>query len=222
MLKEKIILKIDRLIVQAENIGLEFPNSNDYETANHANYIEFKAFKASCLNSLQKILSHDNAYYEGIASLLKSYLMEDVVTIISILNNLKDDVNDEWIGNFKGIISAEIFSDYLDMSGYLLEEGYKDAAAVMIGSTLEEHLRQLAIKQGEIILITSKGKPVKADTINGELKKHGVYNLLNQKDVTAWLDLRNNAAHGKYDQYTIEQVKNMLVSVRDFIKRNAI
>jgi len=53
--------------------------------------------------------------------------------------------------------------------------------------------------------------------MNVDLCRNGVYNTLVQKSVTAWLDLRNNAAHGKYGEYDLSQVKNLLQSVRDFI-----
>jgi hypothetical protein len=49
-----------------------------------------------------------------------------------------------------------------------------------------------------------------------------VYNKLDHKNVIAWLDLRNNAAHGKYNEYTQEQVELMLSSVSDFISRNQV
>jgi len=38
--------------------------------------------------------------------------------------------------------------------------------------------------------------------------------------ITGWLDLRNQAAHGKYSEYTKEQVQTMLQSTRDFMARN--
>lgn len=37
------------------------------------------------------------------------------------------------------------------------------------------------------------------------------------KQITAWLDLRNNAAHGKYDKYSIEEVKLMIAGIRNFL-----
>jgi hypothetical protein len=46
-----------------------------------------------------------------------------------------------------------------------------------------------------------------------------VYNLLDQKQVTAWLDFRNKAAHGEYKAYTAEQVKLMNQGVVNFITR---
>ena len=98
------------------------------------------------------------------------------------------------------------------MAEYLSEEGYKDPAAVMVGSVLEEHLRQLCQKHGIATTTTKQGSPLsrKADALNADLGNNSVYNKLDQKNVTAWLDLRNKAAHGKYQEYTREQVSLML------------
>ena len=63
--------------------------------------------------------------------------------------------------------------------------------------------------------------PKKADALNSELARVGVYNTLDQKNVTANLDLRNKAAHGHYNDYSQEQVVIMLQSVRDFVARHS-
>jgi glutaredoxin len=34
-----------------------------------------------------------------------------------------------------------------------------------------------------------------------------VYSLLDQKNITAWLELRNKAAHGEYEKYVAQQVE---------------
>lgn len=57
------------------------------------------------------------------------------------------------------IIAAEIFSDFLEMAEHLLEQGYKDPAAVMIGSVVEENLRKFCV----------------ANKIDTELEKYGVF-----------------------------------------------
>ena len=122
----------------------------------------------------------------------------------------------------KKLVSAEIFSDFLEMATHLLEQDYKDPAAVMIGSVLEENLRQLChsigieteIEKEEGIFITKS-----ADRINSDLAKAGIYTKLDQKSVTAWLDLRNKAAHGKYREYEKEQVILMMQGVTDFLAR---
>ena len=111
------------------------------------------------------------------------------------------------------------------MAQHLLDENYKDPAAVVIGSVLEEHLRNLCVKNKvDITFIDGKGKTVnkKASTLNDDLVKAGIYNILEQKSITAWLDLRNKAAHGKYAEYDITQVKGMHQNVNDFIVRNPL
>lgn len=64
--------------------------------------------------------------------------------------------------------------------------------------------------------------PKKADTLNADLVKAGAYNILDQKSVTSWLDLRNKAAHGNYSDHTQEQVNLMLQGTLEFIGRNTI
>jgi len=110
------------------------------------------------------------------------------------------------------------------MAEHLLSNGYKDPAAVMVGSVLEEHLRQLCLKNDLDVEteVDGKLKPKKVDRLNSELAKNEVYGKLDQKSVTAWLDLRNKAAHGKYDEYTAEQVKNMVLGVTEFLARVSI
>jgi hypothetical protein len=108
------------------------------------------------------------------------------------------------------------------MAEHLLDEKYKDAAAVVAGSVLEEHLRQLCLSASVPVEDSPRGKvvPRKADTLNTDPARVGKYSKLDQKAVTAWLDLRNKAAHGKYSEYSHDQVALMLGGVRDFILRN--
>ena len=63
------------------------------------------------------------------------------------------------------------------------------------------------------------GKPKKADSMNNDLASAGVYSKLDQKNVTAWLDLRNKAAHAQYGEYNADQVQNLLIGVREFAAR---
>jgi len=101
------------------------------------------------------------------------------------------------------------------MGEHLLKEGYKDAAAVIVGSVLEDTLRKLCDSNG-ITTTNSKGNPLTIDPLNSELAKAVVYNKLVQKQITSWADLRNNAAHGHFDKYDDKQVKMMLLFVQSF------
>ena len=173
-----------------------------------------------------RITGNDSEYYKRIEEIFVKFAHLNDYTKLKplkgVLDGLYQDLKAGYLKSFSELIHADIFSDYIEMAEYLLEEGYKDPAAVITGSTLEEHLRKLCIKNGIDIEIMSSGKlrSKKADGMNSDLAKQGVYSKLEQKSVTAWLDLRNKAAHGNYSEYNDNQVKQMIMGVRDFIVRN--
>ena len=138
--------------------------------------------------------------------------------IRGMLEALRSDYESGYQQSVVELIHADIFDDFLAMSDHLLQQGYKDAAAVVIGSVLEAHLRKLCDKH-LIPVLKPDGTHKKAEGLNTELSAAGVYNMLDQKSVTAWLDLRNKAAHGKYTEYTKDQVVLMLENVRNFVSR---
>jgi len=50
--------------------------------------------------------------------------------------------------NVRGLLQAEVFADFLEMSEHLLAEGYKDPAAVVVGAVVEDALRKRAEREG--------------------------------------------------------------------------
>ena len=142
--------------------------------------------------------------------------------LAGILQSLRADVAAGYLKSQRELLHAEVFADFLEMAQHLANEGYKDAAAVIAGSSLEAHLRQLCTKGGIAPETTSGSStvPKKADRLNSELAAAGAYSKLDQKNVTAWLDIRNKAAHGKYTEYQLQQVNLQIAGIRDFIGRN--
>jgi hypothetical protein len=132
-----------------------------------------------------------------------------------ILKALRADYEADRLQSFQELIHAEMFSNFLEMAEYFLEEGYKDPAAVMAGGVLEEHLRKLSGKHN----VPLPQNP-KLDRMNSDLAKVPAYDKDDQKQVTAWAGIRNEAAHGNYSSYSIEQVSLMVAGIRDFISRN--
>ncbi len=139
--------------------------------------------------------------------------------LAGILRALRADVQAGYMHSVEELVHADIFADFIEMADELVGKNYKDAAAVIVGSVLEEHLRKLSDRHD--ISTEQKGRPIKADTLNAALAKAGAYNKLSQKQVTAWLDLRNKAAHGQYEEYDGAQVEAMIRDVRSFMERHA-
>jgi hypothetical protein len=140
-------------------------------------------------------------------------------SLAGILNALRADYEEGYMTTIEELIHADVFADFLGMAAELIDKGYKDPAAVLTGSVLEEHVRKLCDRH-DVPIAAPDGSPRKADTLNAELVKAGAYGKLDQKSVTAWLGLRNDAAHGHYDRYEREQVALMLESVRNFLSRH--
>jgi len=219
-MKKNIGARIDQLINMADITlttevrpsGLGLPSvSNEH----------FYEFKSASLSFIKNLFGTEHPYYSEFDTLAHDSTPYCTKQCRGLLRAIKTEIDDGWIFTVKGLISAEIFSDFLEMAEYLLEEKYKDAAAVMIGSVLEESLRQISLKNSISVETVKDGKarPKKADTLNSDLASASIYNKLDQKSITSWLDLRNKAAHGKYDEYTIEQVNVMYQGVTNFISR---
>jgi hypothetical protein len=138
---------------------------------------------------------------------------------VGVLEALHSDFVDGYLVTLPALIHGQVFSDFLEMASHLLESHYKDAAAVIAGSTLESHLRELA-KQAGVKTEDENGRLVKADGLNGSLTKEGAYDKTEQKQVTAWLGIRNDAAHGNYAAYDQPRVALMIDGIREFMRRN--
>ncbi len=102
-----------------------------------------------------------------------------------------------------------------------MNKGYKDAAAVIAGSTLESHLRKLCLRNSLDLFIQKKGKniPKKTNLLKDELFSSGVISKTNNKQLTVWLDIRNNSAHGHYDEYSSQEVDYLIQGIRNFIEK---
>ena len=220
---EDLIQRIDQLIRNADEV-IQTEKKLERVVGTFVDEELFHAFRAASLSFLAMTFGRDHTLYDEFNSQTKRSGFRSSHSARvgrGILSAAREELAGGWLTTTKGLVSAEIFSDFLEMAQHLLDEGYKDPAAVMAGSVLEEHLRQLCQKHGIPTEATKQGRPQpkKADALNADLAKKEVYNRLDQKNVTAWLDLRNKAAHGKYQEYTEEQVALMLQSLSDFMVR---
>ncbi|MCX9014955.1 MAG: hypothetical protein OIN89_09220 [Candidatus Methanoperedens sp.] len=182
--------------------------------------------KAEILAKMSSTISHlspDKSVYRSQTSdfirIFHSNYSYALNGLMGILLALRHDFQAGHLKTFHEMVQADVFSNFLDMADYLLEEGYKDAAAVIIGGILEQHLRNLSLKNN-MPTVNDNNKTLKTSTMNDALAGKLVYSKTDQKIILAWLGIRNDAAHGNYGNYEKKQVSLMLQGVRDFISRN--
>jgi hypothetical protein len=75
------------------------------------------------------------------SNMLTNVAGEDIFA--GMLQALRTDYAKNYLRSVQDIIHGDTFVGFLDQAGYLLEAKYKDAAAVITGSVLEQHLREL-------------------------------------------------------------------------------
>jgi HEPN domain len=170
----------------------------------------------SCLSILERTFGDESNYYKnfnGLYSRFNDYT--PVKNALGILRAAKDDYENGYLFEVRVLIEAEVFDDFLEQAKYLFDSGYHAPAAIIAGSVLEDGLRKLCIREG----ITLSSKP-KLDAMNADLAKSGVYNVLIQKKITALADIRNKAAHGKWNEFAESDVEQMIVQVRSFMEDN--
>jgi len=129
-----------------------------------------------------------------------------------VMRAAEDDLSAGALFQVRALIEAEVFDDFLEQAEALHKAGYYQPAAVVAGAVLEDGLRSLCTTNS----ITIPSRP-KLDTMNSDLAKAGVYSKLVQKKITTLADLRNKAAHGQWDEFDAEDVKEMLAQVRRFM-----
>ncbi len=158
-----------------------------------------------------------SAYISILRSQYGNYY-DEMLDLAGVVQALRADYRADCLQSFRELLNAQLCSDFLGMAEYILQdENLKQPAAVLAGGVLEEHLRKLCNKFG--IATTANGKPKKADTMNSDLRTAGCYGLNEQKQIVAWLGIRNSAAHAKYDEFDEDQVRNMISGLRDFTSK---
>ncbi|MGP8176270.1 MAG: hypothetical protein ACLP7O_17230 [Terracidiphilus sp.] len=121
----------------------------------------------------------------------------------------QEDFEGGYLTSLRELVQAEVFDSELEQASELLRAGYKTAGAVIAGVVLETTLRDLCIK--------NKIPSGKLDKMNADLAKTGEYNLLVQKQISAWAQVRNDAAHGNNDKFDDKDVSSMIEDVRRFV-----
>jgi hypothetical protein len=221
---EQFIQRADMLIAQAEEVQKTRSHFDDdsYFQQYHVDSAAQEALRAAALSFSSQVFGPDHTYTRELDRVSKETQRQSMREVQAILEAARAELAGGWFTQMRHLVSAEIFTDFLEMAEYLIDGDYIHPAAVVIGSVLEEHLRQLSRSNSipiEQPAPSGEMRPKKADTLNADLAKAGVYSKLDQKNVTAWLHLRNKAAHGEYGDYSADQVKNMHSGVSEFMAR---
>ena len=173
----------------------------------------FAEWRSQALVCLGQVFGASHTYTEGFRSETESDgHTRSARTGLGILQAALKDVEQGHLTSLQDMATAEVFSDFLDQADHLLEHGYAAAAASLAGAVLENGLRSLAERNG--IAVKARDD---LSALNSKLAAKSVYNRLRQKQLAVWIDVRNAADHGRFDEFTEGDVADVVKRIRNFL-----
>jgi len=218
--KVKAISALDSIIEDFDQNQAILENRDDYYEQVRLYYrISNRAHKI-----VENISGKNSIYYQHLPNGLydQTNIHEDLSGIIGIIESLRLDIEFGVFENYSRLIHRKVFNSYLDMAKHFLSEGYKDPAAMIAGCALEMHLRELCTVAEIEIKRKDKDEFQKAENLNTELYKKQIITGYQFKQITAFLDIRNKAAHGLFDQYIENDVELLISWFEEFLKTGII
>ncbi|MGB5932758.1 MAG: DUF4145 domain-containing protein [Anaerolineae bacterium] len=223
--EERILERLDELIDLGNQVLETRKYLQQWRKFKIGDHQLLSQWLTSSLNFVSRVIGSNSDYYLKFrwqAELTEDWRQSYDATnrCQGILLAAREDIISGFLFDRELLISADVFDDFLEQAEHLLENKYKDAAAVLIESVLESSLRKMCKKHG-VDVADGTGTMI-TDTatiapLNDALYKGKVYPKLVHKKIIVWADVRNNAAHGHYDQYTQSDVEDMDKWVRSFV-----
>jgi len=149
--------------------------------------------------------------------------VSSIKTLIGYIDGLKSDYESGMLQDLTKMVEANIASDYMGQAEQLLGEGIPGQydhvpAAVLAGAVLEDALRRLCARRPQPISVNRPGgQPKTMGTLIDELKNASAFHELKAKQLRAWADIRNAAAHGRFDDFTRQDVERMIAGIQNFL-----
>jgi hypothetical protein len=232
-MREETLARLDALIAEGEALplaGASRVTGGNYltgETHHHQYTVvkdsSFTQWRTSCTAVLDRIVSRDSILRESVERFPKlgnSTTNRDYA--VAFLRAVRTEVDLGSLTDLAVRVEAEIQADFLDQAQRdLVGNAAKPeavSAAVIAGASLERCLRRLATElTPPEPIVSAKGEQLMMMALIDSLKRRLAFNELMAKELRAWAALRNHAAHGQYDQFSVDQVKDMVRGVQRFL-----
>lgn len=172
----------------------------------------FYQWRVGALSFLEAVFGGNSIHFQEFQQRCRGTKYDDALQGQSILKAAKEDIESGYLKKLEDLVAADIFTDFLEMAEYLLEQGYKDPAASLIGAVLEDGLRKIA-KKNDITLKSREN----ISSLNHKIANARIYSRLVQKQVEVWNEIRDNADHAEFSEYNADSVQKMCSGVRSFL-----
>ncbi len=198
--KEEIVQKFAALRKKADEL------TQNFDRGQRGAPVDYFEVRASALNLLARTAGETSIYYRELLAneSMNPHCMTGVITAAMT------DYREGFMADAKLLVSAEVFADFLVQAEVLLDNDYKDAAAVIIRAVLEDGLRRVCLSKGIEV------KPRQGvDDLASQLTRHNVLTAVQKSEIDGKRELGNSAAHGRFHEYR----KADVVAFHEFVQR---
>lgn len=210
--KKFILERLNTLVQQAESLLKNLIHPTEAFFGSYADTTLSIKWRTSSLEFLRLTFGENGTHYSEFSARSKTNGESDIKMGLGILLSAKDDIESGYLDKVESLISADIFADFLSMAEHLQTEGYFHPAASLAGAVLEDAMKKIC-QNNNVDFKTHDG----LHTLNEKLAKQQVYNQIQFKNIDSWRSIRNAADHGQFNEFTNDQVKNMIDGIQLFI-----
>jgi hypothetical protein len=234
-IKERYLSRLDELILQAASLptdsreiiaSVSMDEGASYRTEQFMKLTGFVEWRTSVSSVLDVVVPHGSIHrkaVDGFPNLDNEIETRDYA--VSFLKSVRYDFENGFFEDIASEIDAEISADYLSQAESLLSfsrpsDKGEVAAAVISGAVLEHGLRMICTTLEPPEPTEVNNKNLALGGLIEALKKRKVFNELTAKQLRSWADIRNSAAHGKFEEFNRSQVESMVSGVSEFLSRH--
>lgn len=180
---------------------------------------KFHDFRISALSYLSRVFGNHSTYYQSFKTEVTHATASRTRRGLGIIKAGQRDIQGDWLETTKGAFTKEILSDMLRLAKSQVDEKNNKAAAIMMGTILEELIRCLCLKAEIKLYNEIQGKAIakKGLQLTGEAYKKKVYERQENKMIIAWLELYSDALANNDENVTTGKVSQMLTGMQSFL-----
>jgi hypothetical protein len=207
---EQVAERVQGLIEEGRSVPL-LPEGRQYHAGpKRVSFELFGAWRTRSLAFLRALLRENHTYVVAFATEVAINELDQRDTGVGILTAVASDLEAGYLDDLRGLLAAEVFSDFLGMAQHLADEGYHVAAASLAGAVLEDALRTALAREGKV----PSGN---LQSYNDRAKDGKLYGPTVFTQVKVWIAIRDAADHGEFDKVDAGAVRSMLRDLPSFM-----
>ena len=228
---EKIRNQFDVLILEAKELVTQ---SGVPMSVKPFDMTKFRSLTERMITLVNMLLGNSPRAQNLVSELQSRELMDDaryrIDDLLGLLGALKEDYENGMLEDIYTIIENNVNYDFMQQAEQLIDEGTAGQydhvpAAVLTGAVLEDALRRLCQRQNPPIDILKKNgdlktaKPLIESLQQTKKNSNGLFNKATTGELEGWVKIRNDAAHGNFNDFTRDQVERMIDGVKSFLAK---